>query len=169
MQVFFPTVQKPTEVFDRSEIHKVLFGRLLLPLTAALIAAQDRALSPIGLTCRQGAVLLNCALGEGDTPAELARYHDLDISSITRMVERLRKKGLLRRTRDRRDRRRVILTVTPEGLALMKDFLPVVMETARQAWRGVTDAEKQALISITEKVLKNVGHHSGPFQPGNIE
>lgn len=169
MQVFYMTVKTPTDEFDRSEIEEALFGRLLVPrMSAAVYATQDRALAKYGITSRQGALLLNCVFGEANTPAELARLQDLDISTITRMVERLSKKGLLRRTRDRHDRRRVNLTVTPEGRALLKLALPVAMEVSRNAWRGVTDEEKQALRSISEKVLKNVGSDPGP-QYRNID
>lgn len=162
MQVFLSVIMAPDTGIDKSEVEQIFIGRLVLPkLLSALFAAQDHALAPFGLTARQGSLLLNCALGEAQTPAELARFQVLDISTVTRMVERLRRKGFVKRARDRRDRRRVIVSLTPAGNEVLKAAIPVAQQVAAKSWKGVTAAEKKALISITERVLKNLGHEPG--------
>lgn len=129
---------------------------MLARLVGDLIAAHDRALVPFGFTCRQGIMILNCALNEARTPAELARFQDLEGSTVTRMVDRLCKKGLMKRTRDRNDRRRVLLTVTPEGRKALESAVPVAKQVQQFAWQGVTDEEKAALHSLIAKILHNL-------------
>lgn len=144
-----------------ADMESIFPGRLLLGrVQGALRAAHDEGVAPFGLTTSQGAVLLNCLRGEANTPAELARLNDLDISSVSRILDRLEKRGLLKRSRTNRDRRQVIVKVTPKGRALVKKATPVAARVAAQAWRNVSEQEKQTLRTIVSKILGNLGHHS---------
>lgn len=141
------------------ELDSVFVGRLLLGRAwSALQDAYDSAVEPLGLTGRQGAVLMNCVRGEASTPAELATFNALDISSMSRMLDRLEKKGLVRRSRMGRDRRQVTVIVTPKGRALLRKATPVAAQVAAKAWRNVTEHEKKLLRNIVYKVLGNLGH-----------
>lgn len=144
---------------SKTDLDQVFVGRLLLGrVTGVLIQAHDRALASIGLTAHQGSMLLNCARQEGNTPAELAALNGLYVSTITRMVDRLEKKGLLTRTRSEKDRRQVILRITPKGQAALRKGIPIARRVALDAWRGVTKQERNALRSIVDKILGNLGH-----------
>lgn len=135
-------------------VGRLLFGRVV----SALLDANDKAAAPLGLTGRQGMVLTNVARGEANTAIELAVYNALDISSMSRMLDRLEKKGLLKRSRSGKDRRRVIVQVTPKGYALLRKAIPVAARATTAAWRGVTEREKQTLRTIVYKILRNTGH-----------
>ena len=137
-------------------------GRLLTGrLTSALLGAHDKALASLGLTARQGIVLLNCSRGEANTPAELAFLNGLDVSTMTRMLDRLERKDLLTRTRSRTDRRKVLVELTPKGNALVRKAIPIGARIAKDAWRGVTTEEKRILRRIVHKILTNLGHDAG--------
>lgn len=125
---------------------------------SALLEAHDKALAPLGLTSRQGVVLMNCARHEANTPAELAVFNGLDISSMSRMLDRLEKKGLLTRSRSKTDRRKVFVELTPKGQAFLRKGIPVAARVAIGAWRGVTKQEKRVLRNIVYKILCNLGH-----------
>ncbi|HEV2305020.1 MAG TPA: MarR family transcriptional regulator [Candidatus Acidoferrales bacterium] len=127
---------------------------------SALLEAHDKALAQFGLTSRQGIVLMNCARGEANTPVELAVFNGLDVSSMSRMLDRLEKKGLLRRSRTDKDRRKVTVQLTPKGRALIRKAVPVAARVAVHAWRGVSERERQTLRNIVHKVLGNLGHVS---------
>lgn len=149
---------------SRTDLDQAFVGRLLLGrVMGSLITAHDRALAPLGLTTYQGNMLLNCLRQEGNTPAELAALNGLYVSTITRMVDRLEKKGLLTRTRSDKDRRQVILRITPKGRAIVRKAIPVARRVALDAWRGVTEQERNALRSIVDKILRNLGHNPGKF------
>ena len=138
------------------------FGRRTLsPLVGGLWEAHDRAVAPFGITARQGAMLLSCSLGEVETAAELARLYAVELSSTTRMLERLERKGLVRRQRSAEDRRKVLIRITPAGDKLLRQALPKAAAVARSAWVGVTAAERAVLQRVAAKVLRNLGTEPG--------
>lgn len=144
---------------SRAEIDSVFVGRLLIgPLMSALFGAHDKALAPLGLTSRQGAVLLNCARREANTPVELAFYNGLDVSSMSRLLDRLEQRGLVTRERSGTDRRKVIVELTPKGSALVKKGMSLAAEVAKAAWGNVTEREREVFQRVVRKVLENLGH-----------
>lgn len=143
---------------SKAQIDSVFVGRMLIgPLMSALLGAHDDALTPLGITARQGMVLLNCARREANTPVELAFYIGLDVSSMSRMLDRLEQRGLVTRTRSRSDRRKVIVGLTPAGLSLVKKGMPMAAEVAKAAWRNVTKQERKVFQTVVNKVLGNLG------------
>jgi MarR family transcriptional regulator, organic hydroperoxide resistance regulator len=132
------------------------------PMVIAIEEAHDRALAPLGITMRQGLLLLYCAHGVANTPAALARLSAVEVSSVTRLADRLEKRGWIQRVRDARDRRSVALRVTPAGLSLLDKALPVATVVARQAWQGVSARELRVLRAIVGKVLRNLGAEGPP-------
>lgn len=140
--------------FDSLFPGRALFGRV----RNAIRAAHDEALAPFGVTTIQGETLVSCMLGEANTPAELARVTDLDISSISRMLDRLENKGLVTRSRTEKDRRQVVVKITPKGRALVKKATPVAARVAAEAWHDVSEQERQTVRNIVDKILGNLGH-----------
>jgi DNA-binding MarR family transcriptional regulator len=145
----------------------VFVGRLLLPkLVARLTEAHDHALSSTGLTTKQASILLSCELQEANTPVDLASLHGLEVSSITRMVERLERKGLLKCVRNREDRRQVIVQITSKGRDALHQAVSIASQVARHAWKGVTKKERVVLEKIAAKVMSNLNHR-GPIDQQN--
>ena len=72
----------------------------------------DSHLAPYDITAAQFKVLLLLARDQTDTPAELSRCLSLDSGAMTRMLDRLEAKGLLRRVRSLSDRRQVLNDLT---------------------------------------------------------
>ena len=98
------------------QLQKIFVGRLLVPkLHGALQEVYDRELVAFDLTTRQASILASCDIGEATTMHDLAKIYNLEPSSITRLVERLVKKGLLSRKRSKSDRRQVTIEITPQG------------------------------------------------------
>jgi DNA-binding MarR family transcriptional regulator len=136
-------------------------ARLLLPrVVAETFDMQDRALSAVGLTTRQALILLSCDLKEGGTAAELAGLYGLEASSITRLVDRLEKKCLIERRRNRKDRRKAMLTLTPAGRSALKQAVQIATPIALAMWKDVTEKERQALAAIVNKLLRNLNRMS---------
>ncbi|HEY5273838.1 MAG TPA: MarR family winged helix-turn-helix transcriptional regulator [Acidimicrobiales bacterium] len=59
------------------------------------------------------------------TATELAR---LDRSTGAELIERLARHGLIERQRDQGDRRRYLLSLTPDGAALVRGLFPAIGE-----------------------------------------
>jgi DNA-binding MarR family transcriptional regulator len=132
-------------------------ARLFLPrVVAEAFAAQDRALAPAGLTTRQALVLLSCDLGEANTAAELAELYGLEVSSITRLVDRLERKRLIERTRSRQDRRKTMLALTARGKDALERAVEIATPIAIAMWKGVSEKERRTLAAVIQRVLKNL-------------
>jgi DNA-binding MarR family transcriptional regulator len=91
------------------------------------------------------------------TPGRLGEQLRLNSASTTGLIDRLEKAGHVRRVRDTQDRRRVLLTVEEQAIALGWSFFgPLITELAT-AMRSFSDAEldtvRRFLLTTTEVVL----------------
>ncbi|MEU8587300.1 MarR family transcriptional regulator [Streptomyces sp. NPDC048664] len=83
----------------------------------------EAELAAHGVTVSQWGVMIGVFHGE-DTTKAVASHMDIDPGAVSRLVDRLVAKGLLRREPDPVSRRTVRLVLTEEGLALV----PVLAE-----------------------------------------
>ncbi|WP_426141750.1 MarR family winged helix-turn-helix transcriptional regulator [Pseudomonas sp. DWP3-1-2] len=119
----------------------------------------DQQLVPYGVTSSQFKVLIIVAQFGADTPAELCRHLSLDSGSMTRMLDRLEQKQLIKRTRSAVDRRQVHLALTAEGQAIT-DCMPQIGADAMNQLLGVLDAQEVASLErILSKVLVDANDH----------
>ncbi|RYE94851.1 MAG: MarR family transcriptional regulator [Myxococcales bacterium] len=121
--------------------------RVSAQLSFALHGAANRMvrlhrplLEPLGLTFPQYLVLLDLLDSAPLAVGELGARLDMDTGTITPLLKRLDAAGLVTRTRDRRDERRVLVDLTARGRALEGDL------------RGITDHIKTAC-QLTERGL----------------
>jgi DNA-binding MarR family transcriptional regulator len=93
---------------------------------------------------------------EAKSASSLCKTVSYDAGAMTRMVDRLESKGLVRRERCPNDRRLVYLELTEAGRAVW----PIMMEITRQALnsllRGFTKAEARQCEGFLRRMLENV-------------
>lgn len=90
-------------------------GFLVRQLKMSLTHCVDNAMARHDLTDAQWGPLLLIARDRARTAATLAQALALDAGAMTRTLDRLQAKGLIRRTRSREDRRVRTLELTPAG------------------------------------------------------
>ena len=137
-----------------------LIGRARAQLLAVLDAelARDAFLGPLEVTAAQFIVIVNLAGSEGATSAsELCKGISYDAGAMTRMLDRLEAKGLVRRTRSPDDRRLVNLELTQAGKAAYPRLREISMQVMNRSLRDFTPDEAQALQSLLQRLMKNVG------------
>jgi DNA-binding MarR family transcriptional regulator len=78
-----------------------------------------------------------------------------DAGAMTRMLDRLEGKGLIRRTRSPDDRRLVHLELTDEGRAAWPRMRELALAVANRFLRGFTKAEARQLESLLARMLEN--------------
>lgn len=83
---------------------------------------------------------------EGLLCGEIAERMITRDPDITRLLDRLEKRDLLRRDRDPNDRRRVLVRITPEGLAVLARLDGPMQETHRGQLRHLAPKRLQGLI-----------------------
>ena len=71
---------------------------------------------------------------------------------VTRLMDRLEKRGLLTRDRIKEDRRVVVHKLSGEGLSLVNELDRPIQELHRSTMRGIEPAKLQTLIAILEEI-----------------
>lgn len=111
-----------------------------------------------GLTAQQTDLL--CQLNE-DAPApsfgDLARALGCDKSNITGLVDRLARRGLVRREPDPRDRRVSRVSVTAEGVELGEQMRAAIAALLAQRCGELSGADRGQLVALSRWALVALG------------
>ena len=130
-------------------------GYLLKRVRSMLCAAVDREIADHDVTYEQWGVLLMILKGRGDTAAELAREMECDTGSMTRMVDRLEAKDLLKRTRSLDDRRVVRLDLTAGGKRLAERLVAAIVKVLNRHLHGFSVEELETFKGFLRRMLTN--------------
>lgn len=106
------------------------------------------------LTPMQYAILRAADAEPGLDQISLAGLVALDRSNAARLCAMLEKRGLLRRARDRTDRRALRLSTTPQGKALLARAEAAVEDVQEALLAPLTIAERAAFIAALEKITE---------------
>jgi len=127
----------------------------LKQLYHALQRSVERNMAPLDLTAMQWRPLALLARGQADNPAELARCAGMDTGAMTRTLDRLEAKGLLRRVRCQNDRRMVRLELTDEGRAQCQLIPFALADAQNRMLQDVTPQELDQFLSLARRMLAN--------------
>lgn len=130
-------------------------GRLLKLVVNSLVRSIDARMLPLELTAMQWEPLLLLSLGRADTVAALARECHMDCGAMTRMLDRLEHKELVRRQRSESDRRVVHLALTDKGREAAAAMPPVLRDELARHLHDFSDQETSLLISMLQRMLDN--------------
>ncbi len=130
-------------------------GYLLGRARASLLSGLDAELARFGLSGMQFAVLKHLADGSARTAADLCRYMQYDTGAMTRILDRLEEKGLMRRERSREDRRTVVLRLAPSGRAQLPRLVSAASRVLEAHLAGFAPAETEALKGYLGRMIDN--------------
>lgn len=152
-----PPAKTPTKNFYSPDNYKPdeSVGYLMRRILSAVSIEVEHELEPTGLTNAQWLPLLKLYMGSASTVAELARGCQLDAGAMTRLLDRLEAKGLVRRVRSSEDRRVVNLELTAEGRTAAKRIPAVLCGVQNAHLQGFTQQEWQTLKSLLRRILDN--------------
>lgn len=130
-------------------------GFLMKRVLSSILAQGDARLAAYDLTHAQWLPLFKLAMKDCDTVAELSRGLELDPGAMTRSLDRLEAKGLVRRERSTADRRVVHLVLTEEGRKVARKVPPVMAEVLNKHLQGFSEAEWKQLIGLLTRMVAN--------------
>jgi DNA-binding MarR family transcriptional regulator len=130
-------------------------GYLMRKVLSSILAEADGELAAYDLTYVQWLPLYKLAMNEGTTMAGLARDLDIDPGAMTRSLDRLEAKGLLRRERSTEDRRVLHLALTPEGRKVATKVPTVLAGVLNGHLRGFSEDEWQLMLQFLKRMLAN--------------
>lgn len=135
-----------------------LLGRVRGEMLSALDKelAADQRLAALELSAAQFIIIANLAGAEEPKSAsDLCKGISYDAGAMTRMLDRLESKGLIRRNRCPNDRRLMHLELTDQGHSLYPRMREISMAVANRFLRGFSKAEARQLESLLLRILEN--------------
>jgi len=115
-----------------------------------------RRLKPYGVTPEQWVALHRLLEQGGLTQKELAERTAKDQPTITRILDKLEQKRLIRRSDSQADRRAFRIHLTGQGIQLLEQLMPVSQQVREEACRGITDRELAALTATLDRIWSNL-------------
>jgi DNA-binding MarR family transcriptional regulator len=141
-----------SETFKARECVGYLVARAHTLMRARIEAAFDKG----ELTFSHWRVLSCLRDGIATTCADISRELSHDSGSLTRLVDQLDRMGLIRRTRDKKDRRVVALALTPRGRTAVNALVPKVVAHCNDALEGFSQQETKTLITLLTRLVARV-------------
>lgn len=145
-----PEIVPPPE----DDPHRMICRQLKLVM-GSLVRRVDRHMQPLELTGMQWEPVLMLWLKRADTVANLARMSGVGLAAMSRMLDRLEEKDLLRRERSETDRRVVNLHLTPKGKKVANKIWPIVVEGMHVHLDGFKKEELAQFNGFLSRMLAN--------------
>jgi DNA-binding MarR family transcriptional regulator len=106
-----------------------------------------------GLTGPQLVILNDIASHQPLSVTQLAKSINLSQATVTGILNRLEKKGLVVRERDKVDRRRVMIRITPNCHEMLSKAPPALQETFVEHYTNLPEWEQLMILSALERVV----------------
>jgi DNA-binding MarR family transcriptional regulator len=129
--------------------------RLINRVRIELIDALDRELAKFDISAPQLIVLASVANREADSASGLCKSISYDPGAMTRMIDRLQQKGLLRRIPNLEDRRATNLELTAAGRALYPQLVTAKETVQAQFLRGFSKEDVRLLEALLNRMIDN--------------
>lgn len=130
-------------------------GYLMSRVRVEIIDAVDRELAPFDITTAQYVVIMLLANGVATKASEICKTISHDPGAMTRLLDHLEAKGLVRRVRTPGDRRAARLELTPEGRAVYPQILEKAVGVLNRFLRGLTKTEVHRTEAFLKRMLAN--------------
>jgi DNA-binding MarR family transcriptional regulator len=130
-------------------------GVLIGLVRSELVRAMEAELQASGLDLRftQFLILKRLGLMGPMSASELARSVELDGGAMTRQLDQLEGRGLLRRQPHEQDRRALRIELTPVGRETWKQMTPCNDRVLHAAQKALDATEREQLRDYLERVL----------------
>lgn len=120
-----------------------------------------------GLEAGEIGILVVVALNPGLSQNELAASVVLRKSAVTKIVQNLERRGLLRRRRSSTDRRANALSLTPAGKALVERLRRAARDMQAGWFAGIDPAEREVFFSVLRRLVARLAESAPPqAEPG---
>lgn len=126
----------------------------LLQLTNdSIVKCAETAFTKVKLTPQQFYVLAAIKnIGDPVLPTDVAKWLDRNTNTITLIIDRMEKDGLVSRVRDLKDRRALRLLISPRGLKLYEQATRPSRELPKTILSALSADELSTLINLLEKI-----------------
>ena len=150
------TTEQRKKPMPAAEWHRELFIATLLRTSIKLQNHLDRRFQPLGTTAQEAAVLLRIVEARRTTPGALADSLARDKGKVSRFIQRLVARNLIRRKVKVQDRRVGELEPTSEGLAFASRVESVFVEFRRGVFQGISEQQVKQVGDVLLGLMANM-------------
>lgn len=129
---------------------------LINRIAATVSAWVNQQFLSLGLNVYSARVLILLHLDGEHSVGHLALQSSLEQSTLSHILIRLEKQGLIKRMRQPSDNRSVLVTLTPEGKVLAKQCWKAVKTHDSMLREGLASADAQELVKLLNRTYENV-------------
>src|SRR5580698_8944410 len=130
----------------------------LVNRVGSIIAEQfgEEALAPHGLSIAMWRVMAALASSGGQRQIDLADLTSIDASTLSRLVSRLMRTGIVTRTRSTSSNREVIVRLSAKGQALVARLIRIALEYESEAISGLSAGDLAILKRSLRRMYTNM-------------
>ena len=134
-----------------------------LDTTAEVYAAFDKHFERFGLSAGKFTILMQLYTAKrGLSPSEFANRANVTRATITGLLDRLEREGLVERKAHSNDRRMLTITLTEQGKKLVDRVLPEHFCRTKGLMTNLTSTEKKTFIKLLDKLRSGIPALSDP-------
>jgi DNA-binding MarR family transcriptional regulator len=115
----------------------------------------DAEVAALEVTAAQFVVIANVLKGHANSACELCKFMDYDRGAMSRMIDRLESKGLIKRVALAHTRRTVALEVTEAGKAAFPKMQSCLTKVVNRLLKGVTKTQVREVQKTLKQMLAN--------------
>jgi DNA-binding MarR family transcriptional regulator len=129
-------------------------GYLIKRCGVLMTQSAERRFEAVSVSFTQWVALMRLSARQSHISAtQLSRELGHDMGALTRVVDELERRGLVRRERSRRDRRAVEIAITAAGRRQAASAKRVMVELLNELVEPYTEAEIGTLIGLLQRML----------------
>jgi len=122
----------------------------------------EEALAEHGLSIATWRVMAALASGGRQRQIDLANLTSIDASTLSRLVSRMVRMGLVTRTRSASSNREVVVALSSKGTALVGRLIPVALRMEADAIAGLAPEELMVLKRCLRRMYGNMKDRHRP-------
>ena len=108
------------------------------------------------LTIAEASAIYAVGPDEPKTMKQIAETLGVAVSTPTRTIDRLLEKGFVNRKVGKKDRRKLLIELTPKGKKLLEDIDKENLEITKKMLNGLKDEEIEIFKEILFKISENI-------------
>jgi MarR family transcriptional regulator, temperature-dependent positive regulator of motility len=112
----------------------------------------NNELKRFNVTSSQFIYLIGLYKKEGQTQEDLANHFFIDKGTVARGVKKLEDNGFICRRTDPENRRRYLLYLTADGMALMPDIINIIKDWENSINEDLSESEKEQIKELLKKL-----------------
>lgn len=131
-------------------------GRLIYKTSLDIRNYAEKLLNPYDLTTEQFHILKSASVGAGISQSQLCLSVGKKPANITRILDRLEKKGWMKRQPNPADRRSSLVSLTAEGERIIAEVSKEFESYASWFVEGIGEEEERVFRRVLEKINRNI-------------